>query len=164
MIANESFQVSKPSPREVMMTRSFNAPPRLVFEAMTKPEHIRRWYGPHGFTVTHCETDLRVGGAYRIVQRAPDGSEFGFRGVHREIIVPTRRVYTWIFEPMPDKEAVITETFENVGGQTAFAARILFATQEDRDGYLSTGASEGGAQTYNRLDEVLKTMTGGEAR
>lgn len=164
MIANESFQVSKPTPREVMITRSFNASPRIVFEAMTKPEHLVRWYGPDGFTVIHCEADLRVGGLFRIVQRAPDGSEFGFRGVHREIIVPTRRVYSWIFEPMPDKEAVITETFEDRSGQTAFAARMLFATEEDRDGYLSTGASEGGAQAYDRLDEALAAMTGGEDR
>jgi uncharacterized protein YndB with AHSA1/START domain len=123
MIDGKAFEVSTPTPREVMMTRAFDAPPRLVFEAMTNPQYISRWYGPHGFAVVLCETDLRVGGAYRIVQRTPDGSEFGFRGVHREIVAPSRRVYTWIFEAMPDKEAVITETFEADGVRRAHTLR-----------------------------------------
>lgn len=153
-----ALQVRMPTDREVIMTRAFDAPRRMVFDAMTKPEYIKRWYGPHGFVVSLCESDLRVGGAYRIVQRAPDGSEIGFRGVHRELAPPERRVYTWIFELMPDKEAIVTETFDEQGGKTIFTARLLFQSKADRDGYLSTGAAEGASQSMGRIDELLKTI------
>jgi uncharacterized protein YndB with AHSA1/START domain len=154
----EPLQITIPTDREVVMTRVFDAPRQLVFEAMTKPEYIERWYGPDGYTAT-CESDLRVGGAYRIVQHAPDGSEFGFRGVHRELSPFERRVYTWIFELMPDKEALVTETFEEQNGKTTFTATTLFQSPEDRDGYLSTGATEGGAQALNRVEALLKTLS-----
>jgi uncharacterized protein YndB with AHSA1/START domain len=147
--------VTEPGQRTVTMTRAFDAPCGAVFDAMTKPELLRKWYGPPGVEVTICESDLRVGGAYRIVQRAPDGNEFGFRGVHRELSRPDRRVYTWVFELMPDKEAIITETFENRGGKTFFTSELLFQTVEDRDGYLSFGATAGGEASMDRLEAFL---------
>jgi uncharacterized protein YndB with AHSA1/START domain len=142
----------------VVLTRVFNAPRRLVFEAITKPEYVRRWYGPHGFQVTTCESDLRPGGAYRIVQRDPQGNEWGFRGVHKEVTPPEKIVQTWVFEPMPDKEALVTMVLTEKEGKTTLTATTLFQTFEDRDGYLKTGATEGAAQTYERLDEVLRSM------
>jgi len=149
---------SEPGEKTVTMTRIFEAPSQAVFDAMTKPELIRRWYSPPGIEVVVCESDLRVGGAYRIVQRAPDNSEFGFRGVHKELSRPTRRVYTWIFELMPDKEALVTETFEERDGQTWFTATLLFQSVEDRDGYLSFGATAGGEASMNRLETFLTAV------
>lgn len=155
MPMNKTSFVHEPGERTVSMTRSFNASRVAVFDAMTRPELLRKWYGPPGGELVICESDLRVGGAYRIVQRSPEGHEFGFRGVHRELSRPDRRVYTWIFEVMPDKEAVITETFEDRGGKTLFTAVLLFQTVEDRDGYLSFGATAGGEASMNRLEALL---------
>src|SRR5262245_53222787 len=86
------------SGREIVLTRAFNAPRHLVFDAFTKAHHVARWWGPRYLTLAVCEIDLRVGGAYRFVQRAPDGDEFAFSGVYREIVPPERLVYTFVFE------------------------------------------------------------------
>jgi uncharacterized protein YndB with AHSA1/START domain len=155
MAARKTEFVINPKKPTVVMKRVFDAPRSLVWEAMTRPEYLTRWYGPHGFEVTLCEMDARPGGAYRIVQRAPDGSEFGFRGVHREVVPPSRIVYTWIFEPMPDKVAVVTATFEEQDAKTTLTSTIEFQSLEDRDGYLSTGATAGGEMSMNRLEEVI---------
>jgi uncharacterized protein YndB with AHSA1/START domain len=140
------------------MTRSFAAPCAMVFDVMTRPDYIRRWYGAQGYTVSHCESDLREGGAYRIVSRGPDGTEFGFRGVYRQFRRPHSREYTWIFELMPDKEALVTETFEDKSGATLFTSVLQFATVEDRDGYLATGATRGGAESMDRAEKLLHEL------
>lgn len=147
--------VHEPGERTVTVARTFAAPPDLVFDIMSMPEHIRKWYGAGEITVFQCESDLREGGTYRIVLRGPKGVEFGFRGVHRQLRRPHCREYTWIFEPMPDKEAVVTETFENKDGTTVFTSTLQFATVEDRDGYLATGATEGGAAALDRVEDLL---------
>jgi uncharacterized protein YndB with AHSA1/START domain len=152
------FIVDKDRPA-VMMKRRFDAPRRLVFEAMTRPEHVKRWYGLHGTTVPVCEIDLRVGGAYRIVNRDPQGNEYGFKGVYREIDPPSRVVYTWIFEPMPDKVSVVTDEYEERDGKTTLTSTTLFNSFEERDGFLATGAAGGAEQTFDRLEELLKTLT-----
>jgi uncharacterized protein YndB with AHSA1/START domain len=159
MAARKTEFVSEPGKPTVVMTRVFDAPRRLVFEAMTTPEYVKRWYGPHGFAVPSCEIDLRPGGAYRIVNRAPDGSEFAFRGVYKEVEAPARLVYTFIFEPLPDKEALVTDLFEEKQGKTTLTSTTLFGSVADRDAYLSTGATEGGAQSMDRIDEILRTLT-----
>ena len=148
--------VTEPGQKTVTMTRLFNAPRTRVYDAMTKPDLLKKWYAPAGFEVTLCESNLQVGGAYRIVQRTPDGNEFGFRGIHRELVPPERRVYTWIFELMPDKEVTVTETFEDRDGNTFFTAVLLFPSVEDRDAYLGTGATEGGSASMDRLEELLR--------
>jgi uncharacterized protein YndB with AHSA1/START domain len=147
--------VTEPGQRTVTMTRTFDAPPAAVFDAMTKPELLRKWYGPPGIEMVVCDMDLRVGGAYRIVQRGPDGTEYGFRGIHRELERPVRRVFTWGFELMPDKEAIVTETFEDRDGKTFFTSTLLFPSVEDRDGYLSFGATKGGEELMDRLEAFL---------
>jgi uncharacterized protein YndB with AHSA1/START domain len=161
MAAKKTEFIVDPAQPTVVMKRVFDAPRKLVYEAMTNPEYLSRWYGPHGFTVVSCQNDLRPGGAYRIVQRAPNGHEFGFRGVNREVVPPSRLVYTWIFEMMPDKESVVTALFEEVPGtpaQTHFTNTITFQTLADRDGYLSTGAEKGAADSMERLDEVIRSL------
>src|ERR687898_1713444 len=112
-VANsETFKVTTPSDREIQMTRVFDAPRHLVFEAMSKPEHIKRWWGclGEGYSVPVCEVDLRPGGAWRFVNRHPKG-EAAFRGEYREIAPPSRLVFTEIFDPFPDSESVVTAHF-----------------------------------------------------
>lgn len=151
------FLIDKDRPA-VTMRRRFDAPRQLVFEAMTKPEHVKRWYGLHGTTVPLCEIDLRPGGAYRIVNRGPDGNEYGFIGVYKEVEPPARLVYTWIFEPMPDKVSLVTDLYEERDGKTTLTSTTLFNSFEERDGFLATGAAGGAEQTFDRLDEVLTTL------
>ena len=111
-VANsDTFKITTPTDREIVVTRLFDASPELVFEAMTKPEHVRRWWGilDDNHSVVKCEIDLRPGGAWRFVGRGPHG-DVGFHGVYREIDAPDRLVYTEIFDPYPDVESVITQT------------------------------------------------------
>jgi uncharacterized protein YndB with AHSA1/START domain len=142
----------------VIMKRVFDAPRRLVFEAKTKPEYLKRWYGPHGYTVVSCEMDARVGGAYRIVQRDPGGNEWGFRGVIREITPPSRLSCTWIFEMFPDKETVLTDVFDEQGGKTTMTTTHEFPSFEDREGYLKSGAEAGANASMERLDALLASL------
>ena len=110
-VANsESFTVTTPSDREIRLTRLFDAPRNLVFEAMTKPEHVKQWWGclADGYSVPVCEIDLRPGGAWRFVNRTPKGELVAFYGVYREIAPPERLVFTEIFEQFPDTESVVT--------------------------------------------------------
>src|SRR4051812_46714807 len=119
-VANsETFKASTPNDRDVVLTRLFNAPRRLVWEAMTKPEHVRRWWGilDDKHSVTTCEIDLRKGGNWRFVGRGPRG-EITFYGVYREIAPPERIVFTEIFAPYPDVESVVTAVFTDEGGKT----------------------------------------------
>src|SRR5215203_6188793 len=95
----ETLEVTTPTEREIVMTRSFDAPRRLVFDAWTKPELVRQWLlGPPGWTMPVCEIDLRVGGKYRYVWRGPDGTEMGMGGVHREVLPPEKIVCTQLFD------------------------------------------------------------------
>src|SRR5260370_26293698 len=96
-----TLQVTTPSEREVVMTRVFDAPRRLVFDALTKPELFKRWFGPRGWSLAVCEIDLKVGGAWRSVLRGPGGKELGMRGVYQEIGPPERFVRTESFDDSP---------------------------------------------------------------
>src|SRR5688572_21652509 len=122
-----NLEISTPSPREIAMTRVFNAPRHLVFEAWTKPELIKRWLGAlAGWSMPVCEVDLRVGGAYRYVWRGPDGKEMGMGGVFREIIAPERLVCMEYYdEPWYPGEAVETVTFVEEAGRTTVTTSVL---------------------------------------
>src|SRR5215510_13272992 len=130
---SETFKVTTPSDREIVLTRLFDAPARLVFEAMTKPEHVKRWWGilDEGYSVPVCEIDLRPGGKWRFVGRGPKG-EYSFYGVYREIAPPGRLVFTEIFEPYPDAESVVTSVFTEEGGKTRLTASCLYPSREVR--------------------------------
>jgi uncharacterized protein YndB with AHSA1/START domain len=158
MGAKKTEFIVDPSQPTVVMKRIFDAPRHLVYEAMTNPAYLSQWYGPHGFSVVSAHSDLRPGGAYRIVQRSPQGHEFGFRGVNKEVVPPSRLVYTWIFEPLPDKEALVTALFEEREGKTHFTNTLAFQTLADRDGYLSSGAQEGATASMDRLDQVILAL------
>ena len=119
-VANSlTFKVTTPSDREITLTRLFDAPRELVFDAMTKPEHVRRWWGNlddrHAMTV--CEIDLRPGGAWRWVGQGP-GGEYAFSGVYKEILRPELLVYTEIFEPHFDGGSLVTQVLTEEEGKT----------------------------------------------
>ena len=147
------------SDREIVITRAFDAPRRLVFEAMTKVEHVKRWYGPRALTMLVCEIDLRPGGSWRYVLRAPDGSEHGFTGVYREIVVAERIVSTENYEAMmPGHEMLATVTLEEKDGRTTLKNRISYLSKADRDGHLQSGMESGMQETFDRLADLLPTL------
>jgi uncharacterized protein YndB with AHSA1/START domain len=155
-VANsETFTVTTPSDTEIRLTRLFDAPRHLVFEAMSKPEHIKRWWGNlgDGYSVPVCEVDLRVGGKWRFVNRHPKG-DAEFYGVYREIAPPERVVFTEIFAAFPDTESVVTAVLTEEHGKTRLHATSKYPSKEVRDMVLSTGMEKGAALSYDRLDEV----------
>lgn len=162
MVAASSslMTLTLPSDRVILLTRSFQAPRRLVFEAMTRAEHLRRWWGPRSLTMTVCEIDARPGGAYRFVQRAADGQEFPFKGVYREIAPPERIVFTQIFdvEPFSQYETVVTVVLSEQGGWTTLRATMEFGSVAERDGMIQSGMEPGAAESYDRLAELLQEL------
>jgi uncharacterized protein YndB with AHSA1/START domain len=156
---SDTFKVTLPSDREIRMTRLFDAPRRLVFEAMSKPEHIKKWWGclGTGYSVPVCEVDLRPGGAWRFVNRHPEG-EAVFYGVYREITPPERVVFTEIYEPFPDAESVVTVVLTEEGGKTRITATSQYPSKEVRDMVLQTGMEKGAAASYDRLEEVAQAL------
>src|SRR5216684_1776612 len=115
-----NLKVTAGGDREIVMTRAFNAPRRLVFSALTKPELVRQWLlGPPGWTMPVCEIDLRVGGSYRYLWRSAEGAEMGMRGVYREVSPPERVVQTEVFDdPWYPGEAVATAVLVEQNGKT----------------------------------------------
>jgi len=154
------LQLYTPSEKEIVMTRVFDAPRRLVFEAFTKPELLGKWLlGPPGWTMPVCELDLRVGGAYRFLWRGPDGTHMGASGVHREVVVPERLVSTERFdEPWYPGEAIVTNELVEHQGKTTLTITILYESREARDIALKSGMDGGLAASYDRLAEVLPSI------
>ena len=142
------------------MRRFFKAPPELVYRACTESEYLRRWMGPRRLEVAECEVDLRVGGAWRIVHRAPDGTEFVFYGEFLELDPPHRRVGTFVWEGAPEHEAVETLVFEAVEGGTILNSTMRHSSVEARDMHVANGMEGGIIESYERLDEVLAATVG----
>jgi uncharacterized protein YndB with AHSA1/START domain len=160
---SNQMTVTTPSDREIVLTRVFDAPRDLVFEAHTSCEHMSRWWGPRRYEVSSCEMDFRPGGAWRIVHRGADGTEHGFRGEFREIVRPERIVWTFEYEGMPGHVSVDTLTLQERDGKTSLTATSVFDSVEDRDGMLQSGMQEGAAETWDRLAEYLELLKGGAA-
>jgi uncharacterized protein YndB with AHSA1/START domain len=159
-VANtDTFKTTTPSDREIALTRLFDAPARLVFDAMTKPEHVKRWWGilDERYSVPVCEIDLRPGGAWRFVARGPRG-EAAFRGVYREIAAPERLVYTEIYEPFPDVESVVTSILTTEGAKTRLTVTALYPTVDVRDTVLKTGMERGAGISYDRLEDLVREL------
>lgn len=155
----ESFQVSTPSEQEIRMTRLFDAPRQLVFEAMTQPEHVKQWWGRlgEGYSVPVCEIDLRPGGKWRFVNRHPQG-EAVFYGEYREINPPGRVVFTEIFEPFPESVSVVTALLTEEGGKTRLTATVRYPSREVRDMVMGTGMSHGAGISYDRLEDLVAEL------
>ncbi len=155
---SNALAVTTPSDREIVMTRVFDAPRDLVFEAHASCEHLSHWWGPRRYEIISCEVDFRPGGAWRIVHRGPDGEEYAFRGEYGEIVRPERIVWTFEFEGVPGSVSVQTMTLEEHDGKTTLTGTSVFDTVEERDGMLESGMESGAAETYDRLDEYLEVL------
>jgi len=153
--------IADPDRPTIVTRRVLDAPRALVFEAFTRPEHLKRWLGPAKYTWIACEIDLRVGGGYRWVHRDDAGNVFAFHGTYREVVRPERIVATFVFEAFPDDEAVDTVTFEERDGRTMVTTTTVHRTIEGRNGHLAGGMEAGMTEGYARLDELLPELARG---
>ena len=159
MTRSQTLKVTTPTDREIVMTRVFDAPRELVFRALTTPELLKRWFGPHGWTLAECEIDLRVGGAWRFLSKGPNGRTMGMRGVYRVIAPPERLEYTESFDEWPQQgSALITITLAERDGRTTLTGTSLAPSREIRDAVLATGMEHGAAETYDRLADMLQAL------
>ena len=160
MLEQKKLTVKTPSDTEIVMTREFDAPRELVFEAHSKCEHLEKWWGPRKYSLEVCEMDFRPGGKYRFLHRGPDGlEEHGFRGEYREIVPPEKIAWTFEWEGMPGHISLDTLTLEDLGGgRTKLVSHSRFDSKEDRDAMLQSGMEEGAGETYDRLAEFVQTL------
>jgi len=158
-----NLKVTTPSYREIAMTRVFDAPRTLVFDAHTKPDLVRLWLlGPPGWSMPVCEMDVRVGGTYRWVWRHDrDGTTMGMGGVYREIVKPERLVTTERFdEAWYPGEALNTLVLVEQGGRTTLTQTMRYESQEARDAVLKSSMEKGVAASYDRLADLLASTVG----
>jgi len=158
MLNTGTLKVTTPSDREIVLTRVFDAPRQLVFDALSKPELLKRWFGPHGHSLVVCEVDFRVGGAWRFVLESPDGRSMGMSGVYREIVPTERTVHTEAFDDYPG-DSVITTVLTEHDGKTTLTATALYESREVRDAVIASGMEHGAAETYDRLADLLPSLT-----
>jgi uncharacterized protein YndB with AHSA1/START domain len=160
----DTFKIEPSGDREIVMTRVFNATPDLLFDALTKPELVKRWLlGPPGWSMPVCEIDLKVGGKFRYVWRNEDGREMGMGGNYREIVRPDRIVHIEKFdEAWYPGEAVITTTLVEKDGSTTLTTTMLMESGEARDAVLESGMESGVVVSYDRLEEILSSQRAGK--
>ncbi len=176
MPAASKLQISTPSEREIFFTRVFDAPREVVWEAMNKPELVKRWlHGPPGWTMVECENDLRVGGRFRWVWRgssppcdAPSGAappqemvEMTITGVNMELKRPERLVHTEKFEfggQVQEGEQVCTLVLTEQNGRTTMSLTVVYQSKEARDQAVASGMERGMEASYVQLDELLPTL------
>jgi uncharacterized protein YndB with AHSA1/START domain len=150
-----SAVIEFPNDLEIVTTREFDAPLELVFDVLTKPEHVSKWFAPFTDTVTVCSIDLRVGGDYHIVFVTPDGTECSFRGTYLEVEPPTRTVATWLFEGWPDAGAVETQELNETDGVTTVTMALVF---NDRAGRDHMTKHDGQEDSFNKLEDYLRSL------
>ena len=150
--------VTKSTPRELVITRVFDASRALVFEAWTKPEHLVHWFCPNGFTLPVCEIDFRVGGSQRLCMRASGGWEHYVHGVYREIVPPERIVWTSAFEDVPGSEVLTTVTFADHDGKTKLTVHQTYSFESD----ATRGAPQGWTETLDHLAAYVAKNLNGE--
>ncbi len=157
MTGADKTKVEMPSDNEVVVTRTFDAPRALVFDAFTKPELVMQWlFGPDEWRLAECEIDLRVGGSFRYAWRHAEQGDIVLRGVYREVLPPERLVHTELFdEDWTGGETIVTTLFEEHAGVTTVTTTVLYSSQKARDDALKTGMTEGMSQSYDRLDAFL---------
>ena len=151
-----NLKLTTPTDREIAMTRVFDAPRMAVFDALTKPEVLKRYFATPGWSLVVCEADLKEGGAYRYVWLGDDGAEMGMRGVYREIVAPERIVNTESFdEPWYPGEALDTTVLAEQDGKTTLTLTVLYESREARDIVLKTDMEQGLSVIYDKLAELL---------
>jgi uncharacterized protein YndB with AHSA1/START domain len=150
--------VTLPTDTQILITREFDAPRRLVYRAWTTPELITRWWSGDRGVVTSVEVDLRVGGAWRYVMTANPGFEVAFHGEYREIVPDERIVSTEVFEGMPDAQALTTNTFTEKDGHTTVTILVEHSTQAHRDAHVNSGMEDGLQEAMDHLEEVALSL------
>jgi uncharacterized protein YndB with AHSA1/START domain len=148
--------IIEPGVQEVVMTRVFDGPRELVYKIATDPELRPQWWGPSYLTTTVVKMDVRSGGEWRIVQKDPEGHEFGFHGVYHTVDAPSRVVNTFEYEGVPGHVALETATFEEIdGNKTRLTMQSVFQSLEDRDGMVASGMEGGASEGMDRLAELV---------
>jgi uncharacterized protein YndB with AHSA1/START domain len=156
--AKNTTTFERRSDRELVVTRALNAPARIVFDAWTKPELLKRWWAPCslGVKLFECEADVRVGGKYRYVFGRELATAVAFSGVYREVVPGARLVHTQVFEPQAAAgEAIVTATFEESHGKTKLTLYQVFPSKEALDGAVASGMEYGARETMEQLEEML---------
>jgi uncharacterized protein YndB with AHSA1/START domain len=158
MTASHTAVVTLPADTQILITREFDAPARLVYRAWTTPELIRRWWaGDHG-EVTSAAVDLRVGGAWRYVMTANGGFEVAFHGEYQDIVPDKRIVSTEVYEGMPDAAALSTMTLTEAAGRTTMTLLVDHTSQENRDAHLNSGMEGGMQESLAQLEQVAAAL------
>jgi uncharacterized protein YndB with AHSA1/START domain len=150
--------VELPTDLDVVVTREFEAPIALVFDVLTRPEHVTRWMFDR--ELEECSIDLRVGGSYHFVFVTDDGREMSFRGTYLEVEPPTRVVATWLYEGRPDADAVDSFELHEVDGVTTMTARLTFSNKAGRDETIQHG-TDGMTSAYDRVEGLIRTLLAG---
>ena len=150
-----SAVIEYPNELEIVTVREFDASIELVFDALTKPEHVSKWFAPFTCVMTECSIDLRVGGDYHMVFVTEDGNECSFRGTYLEIDAPTRTVETWRFDGWPDAEAVETVDLHEMNGVTKLTMSLAF---RDKAGRAHMTKSDGQEDSFNKLEDYLRSL------
>ncbi len=158
MTSSRRAVVTLPEDTQILITREFDAPARLVYRAWTTPELVRRWWSGDRGEMTSAEIDLRVGGTWRFVMKANAGFEVAFHGEYREIVPAERIVSTEVFEGMPDAEALDTITFTEADGRTTMSILVQHSSQEHRDAHINSGMEDGMQEALDRLEEVARSL------
>ncbi len=154
-----SAVVTLPTDTQILITREFDAPRHLVFEAWTTPEHIRQWWSARRGEVTVAEVDLRVGGRWRYAMIANGGFEVAFHGEFREVVENERIVRTEIYEAFPDARALSTETFAEIDGRTTLTLLVDHERKEHRDAHVESGMEDGLQDALELLEGIVATMS-----
>jgi uncharacterized protein YndB with AHSA1/START domain len=155
-----SLMLTLPSDLEFTLTRVFDAPRRLVFEAWTEPTHMRQWYGCGMAELIVCDIDLRVGGFYRFTMRQADGQNGTIQGIYREVAAPARLIYTqgYVAEGFTSPIALVTTSFAEADGKTTLTSTALHDSRADRDMHLASGVEHGAAASLDSLEAHLRKM------
>ncbi|HEY6738259.1 MAG TPA: SRPBCC family protein [Actinopolymorphaceae bacterium] len=155
----ETEFVIEPGRQDIVMTHVFDAPRAKVFLAVTDPELVTRWLGPRGMEMQVDTWQMKPGGLWRYVHRDADGNEYGFHGVVHDISTPERIVQTFEFEGLPGHVSLETLTLEEIDGRTRYVSVSVFQSVEDRDGMAQSGMQEGSSESFQRLEELLGSLS-----
>jgi uncharacterized protein YndB with AHSA1/START domain len=152
-------RIEFPSELDILLTRDFAAPIQLVFDVLTKPDHVGHWFAPFEDKMTVCSIDLRVGGRYHMVFVTEDGTECSFRGTYLEVEPPTRIVDTWLFEGWPEAEAVETVDLHETDGVTTMTSKLAFRDKAGRDHMTKFDGME---DSYDKMADYLRSLLQGQ--
>jgi uncharacterized protein YndB with AHSA1/START domain len=158
----KSDYVIESGKQEIISTTVFDAPRELVFRAYTDPKLFAQWWGPRRYEIKIVKFDARQGGEWRVIHKAEDGGEHGFRGVHHDVVAPERIVVTFEYEGVPGHVVLQTATFEPLGNKTRLVVQQVFQSVMDRDGMVASGMQEGADESIERLAELLDTLKAGK--